>query len=112
VSGYRFHPEALLDLDTIWLYIAADSIDASEKVIDKILTAVAKVGSDLGAVAICQRFQLFDRLRAGTQAALRLGGDSWKAQSSRHCVSLEKQAINLSTVPAHLRTRLQPSLCG
>jgi antitoxin ParD1/3/4/toxin ParE1/3/4 len=43
VSGYRFHPEALLDLDSIWLHIAADSVDASEKVIDKMLTAVAKV---------------------------------------------------------------------
>jgi plasmid stabilization system protein ParE len=43
VSGYRFHHEALLDLDRIWLHIAKDSVSASEKVVDQILAALAGV---------------------------------------------------------------------
>ncbi len=35
--GYRLHPEARSDLDEIWEYIAADSIEAAARVIDGIL---------------------------------------------------------------------------
>jgi plasmid stabilization system protein ParE len=35
--GYELHPEARTDLDDIWNYIAADSIEAAARVIDEIL---------------------------------------------------------------------------
>jgi len=39
--GYDFHPEALIDLDDIWEFIAPDSIDAADRVVSEILEAVA-----------------------------------------------------------------------
>ncbi len=33
MSGYAFHPEAFSDLDEIWEYIAARSIDAADRVL-------------------------------------------------------------------------------
>jgi toxin ParE1/3/4 len=40
VTGYDFHPEARIDLDEIWEYIAADNLDAADRVIDEILSAI------------------------------------------------------------------------
>lgn len=37
MTMYKLHPEAKADLDEIWEYIAADSIDAAERVIGDIL---------------------------------------------------------------------------
>jgi plasmid stabilization system protein ParE len=31
VSGYILHPEAYTDLDEIWEFIAADSLDAADR---------------------------------------------------------------------------------
>lgn len=46
MSGYAFHPEAFVDLDQIWEYIAEDNIDAADRVIADIYTALDKlVGS-------------------------------------------------------------------
>jgi plasmid stabilization system protein ParE len=36
MSGYRFHPEADADLDTIWEFIAEDSLEAADRMIDAI----------------------------------------------------------------------------
>jgi plasmid stabilization system protein ParE len=36
MRGYDFHPEALIDLDEIWEYIAEDNPDAADRVIDEI----------------------------------------------------------------------------
>jgi len=36
VSGYRFHPEAEADLDAIWEFIAEDSLQAADRMIDAI----------------------------------------------------------------------------
>ena len=33
MSGYAFHPEAFTDLDDIWEYIAADNIDAADRLV-------------------------------------------------------------------------------
>ena len=38
--GYGFHPEALVDLDSIWEFIAADNLVAADRVIEDILDAV------------------------------------------------------------------------
>jgi plasmid stabilization system protein ParE len=40
VTGYDFHPEAALDLDEIWEYIADDSLDGADKVIADILASL------------------------------------------------------------------------
>jgi plasmid stabilization system protein ParE len=41
MTGYDFHPEAALDLDEIWDFIAEDSLDAADKVIAEIPASVA-----------------------------------------------------------------------
>jgi plasmid stabilization system protein ParE len=37
MTGYGLHPEARLDLDEIWEFIRADSLDAADRVIAEIL---------------------------------------------------------------------------
>ena len=41
MTGYDFHPEARLDLDEIWEFIRADNLDAADRVIAEILSAIA-----------------------------------------------------------------------
>jgi toxin ParE1/3/4 len=43
MSGYAFHPDARGDLDEIWDYIAADNLDAADRVITEILDAIRAV---------------------------------------------------------------------
>jgi toxin ParE1/3/4 len=40
MSGYAFHPGARDDLDEIWDYIAADNLDAADRVVTEILDAI------------------------------------------------------------------------
>ena len=40
MTGYDFHPEARLDLDEIWEFIRADNLDAADRMIAEILSAV------------------------------------------------------------------------
>ena len=40
MTGYEFHPEARFDLDEIWEFIRADNLDAADRVIAEILSAV------------------------------------------------------------------------
>lgn len=40
MSGFAFHPEALIDLDEIRAYIAEDSPDAADRVIDEIFGSI------------------------------------------------------------------------
>jgi plasmid stabilization system protein ParE len=40
MTGYDFHPEAAIDLDEIWEFIAEDNLDAADKVIMDILAAI------------------------------------------------------------------------
>jgi plasmid stabilization system protein ParE len=40
MTGYDFHPRAVNDLDEIWGFIAADNLDASDRVIGEILAAM------------------------------------------------------------------------
>jgi plasmid stabilization system protein ParE len=45
MSGYAFHPEARADLDEIWEFICADSLDAADRVIAEILSAILTTAS-------------------------------------------------------------------
>jgi plasmid stabilization system protein ParE len=40
VTGWSFHPEAALDLDEIWEFIAEDSLDAADRVVAEILGSI------------------------------------------------------------------------
>jgi plasmid stabilization system protein ParE len=40
MTGYDFHPAARSDLDEIWEYIQADNLDAADRVIAEILSAI------------------------------------------------------------------------
>jgi plasmid stabilization system protein ParE len=40
MSGYVLHPEALLDLDEIWEFIAQDDIDAADRVLADFLDTI------------------------------------------------------------------------
>ncbi len=38
--GYDFHPEAVLDLDQIWEFIRTDNLDAADRMVAEILSAL------------------------------------------------------------------------
>lgn len=40
MTGYDFHPEARFDLDGIWEFIRTDNLDAADRMIAEILSAV------------------------------------------------------------------------
>jgi plasmid stabilization system protein ParE len=40
VSAYSFHPEAFADLKEIWDFIAQESVDAADRVLDEIERAI------------------------------------------------------------------------
>jgi plasmid stabilization system protein ParE len=40
VTGYGFHPEASVDLDEIWEFIAIDNLDAANRVTDELIAGV------------------------------------------------------------------------
>ena len=41
MSSYAFHPEAFADLEEIWEYIAADNIDAADRVLAEIYSTLS-----------------------------------------------------------------------
>ena len=43
MTGYEFHPRAVNDLDEIWGFIAADNLDAANRMIGEILAAIDAV---------------------------------------------------------------------
>ncbi|MGB2604153.1 MAG: type II toxin-antitoxin system RelE/ParE family toxin [Candidatus Sulfotelmatobacter sp.] len=45
MTGYGFHPEAVVDLDEIWDFIARDNANAADGVIAEILAALDKLAS-------------------------------------------------------------------
>jgi plasmid stabilization system protein ParE len=45
MTGYDFHPEARFDLDEIWEFIRADNLDAADRMIAEILSAIRAVVS-------------------------------------------------------------------
>ena len=40
MSPYSFHPDAFADLNDIWEFIALDSVDAADRVLDEVETAI------------------------------------------------------------------------
>src|SRR3954452_3867374 len=40
MSGFAFHPDALDDLNAVWDFIAADSVDDADRIMDEIFDSV------------------------------------------------------------------------
>jgi toxin ParE1/3/4 len=40
MTGHDFHPQARVDLDEIWEFIRADNLDAADRMIAEILSAI------------------------------------------------------------------------
>ena len=40
MSGYDFHPQARSDLDEIWDFLRANNLDAADRMITEILSAI------------------------------------------------------------------------
>lgn len=40
MNAYSFHPNAFADLNDIWEFIAQDSVDAADRVLDEIKSAI------------------------------------------------------------------------
>lgn len=40
MTGYDFHPDARADLDEIWEFIRADNVDAADRMIAEVLSAI------------------------------------------------------------------------
>jgi plasmid stabilization system protein ParE len=40
MNGFAFHPEARVDLDEIWEFVGADDLDAADRTIAGILSAI------------------------------------------------------------------------
>ena len=49
MSGFVFHPDAITDLDEIWEFIAADNLDAADRVITEIFETISSLASFPGA---------------------------------------------------------------
>lgn len=45
MSGFVLHPEALTDLEDIWEFIAADNLEAADRVLDEIRVAMQSLAS-------------------------------------------------------------------
>jgi toxin ParE1/3/4 len=43
MSGFAFHPQALIDLDEIYDYLSTESVEAADRVIEEILVAIRTV---------------------------------------------------------------------
>jgi plasmid stabilization system protein ParE len=43
MSGFVLHPDALADLEEIWEFIAADNLNAADKVLEEIYTAIGNL---------------------------------------------------------------------
>jgi plasmid stabilization system protein ParE len=41
--GYDFHPDARVDLDEIWEFIRADNLDAADRMIAEIPSAIRRL---------------------------------------------------------------------
>ena len=48
MTGYDFHPEARVDLDEIWEFIRADGLNAADRLVAEILSAIDALMNNIG----------------------------------------------------------------
>jgi plasmid stabilization system protein ParE len=94
MSSFALHPEAYDDLDELRAYIAEDSPDAADRMVNEIFDRLMLLAEfpDQGfrrppihrsAVSFHFRARIPDRLRAGAQASLGSGCHPRSAQPTR-----------------------------
>jgi plasmid stabilization system protein ParE len=118
MTGYEFHPQARVDLDEIWEYIAADNLDAADRVIAEILAAIRALipfsrsgtqtpGPHLTAFALHSCTRILDCLCAGRNAVVGCCDHAPKAQPSdngrdpQNQGAVSGQRAFVDTVPNH-----------
>ena len=94
MTEFRFHPEAEIDLNEIWDFIAEDSIDAADRVRDNIFAAIQDLAqtpnqghrrSDLTSRPL-RFWRVYDyRVRIRRTPVSRHGNPAWSAQSADSC---------------------------
>ena len=101
MTGYAFHPEARFDLDEIWAYIRADNIDAADRVVAEILSAIRALvpfpnqghkRPDLTS-ALRSGTRISDCLCAGRKTLVDCRRDAWTPKPPYHGRDLKRQRI-------------------
>jgi toxin ParE1/3/4 len=114
MNGYRFHPEAEADLDAIWEFIAEDSLEAADRIIDAIEATIEAL------VPFPHQGHRHPDLRSGLRFATagnhpiayaadkrQLGcrGHAWPPQRARDGRDLERRGVTRSS-PAHCNEKV------
>ena len=53
--GFALHPEAFTDLDELWEFIAADNIEAADRIIGEVFEALRRLAAFPGTSVITDR---------------------------------------------------------
>ena len=102
MSGFVLHPEALVDLNEIWEFIAADNLEAADRVLEEIREVIGSLVSfprmghtreDLTS----RPLRFHNCLRARRKAPRHIGYSPWSPQSPRLSCPLERQGIALAS---------------
>ena len=93
MTGYDFHPEARFDLAEIWEFIRAGNIDAADRMIAEILSAIRALVpfpsqghrrlDHLTAFAFHSSARISDCLCGRRETIVGCGGDAWTPQPPR-----------------------------
>jgi plasmid stabilization system protein ParE len=102
VSNYILGPDADLDLDDIWEYIAADSIDAADRWIAKVFDAFEAIGRMPGIGHKREDLTAYPVLFWPVGSYLII----YRTRADRHAVEIVAVTQGSRDIPAFLRRRL------
>jgi plasmid stabilization system protein ParE len=102
VSNYILGPDADLDLDDIWEYIAADSIDAADRWIAKLFDAFEAIGRMPGIGHKREDLTAYPVLFWPVGSYLII----YRTRADRHAVEIVAVTQGSRDIPAFLRRRL------
>lgn len=129
MTGYDFHPEAVIDLDEIWEFIARDNVEAADRVMADILGAIDTLvpfphpgcrrpdltSRPLRFILVREYLIAYDRMKSPCGLA-RWRGDPWTPQPSCDGRDPERQRmtleVGLAEELASYGNRLLPMLIG
>jgi hypothetical protein len=105
MSGFQLHPDAITDIEEIWEFIAADNLDAADRILQEIYEAISDsyffsasgtcpTRPNLKATAISNCPGTANRLRARSRATPRRRGTARSPQSAHHCFSTAREKVN------------------
>ncbi|MGA3074230.1 MAG: type II toxin-antitoxin system RelE/ParE family toxin [Bryobacteraceae bacterium] len=102
MSNYILGPDADLDLDDIWEYIAADSIDAADRWIAKVFDAFEAIGRMPGIGHKREDLTAYPVLFWPVGSYLII----YRTRADRHAVEIVAVTQGSRDIPAFLRRRL------